>query len=376
MRMNLLRIVIILVVALLNINIGEAQASEFSGGYLGAKMGANTSKATDSNGATVVSNERTAAYFMQGGYLQGGYNLDLSAVVVGVGAYYDWNAYVKHFNGVGYGSRSSGFDVKLGVPIGNWIPYAKIGRGRNAGTDDFSAIKQISNNSALGFEYKLASHWSTVGEYKINKFSSQDGAITIHNKTVALGLNYYFDEPPAPEAVAPEPEQEPIPELAPMPEPVGPEPTDPAPPSPAPVSPPEPAPVSEVWKSFMEEKAVSIEGTNFARGSAKLELKAGKELMKDVVEFVGAHPEAHLELIGYTDSKGSEKLNKKLSLARAQAVKQYLVDTGIAADRITVHGAGSSNPVADNNTLEGRAKNRRVEIRSVIKEEKKVRVTG
>jgi OOP family OmpA-OmpF porin len=359
-----------LLAALLNICV--VQASGFSGGYLGMKVGANDSSATDTTGVMTTPSERTTAYLMQGAYLQGGYNLDLSAVVVGVGAYGDWNAYAKHSNGVAYSTHSYGFDAKLGVPLGNWMPYAKLGRGRNVATDDFSGISQTGPNSALGFEYKLADHWSTVGEYKINKFSSQDGTITINNKTITFGLNYYFDEPPKQE-LAPEPELEPIPELAPIPEPVGPEPAALIPVAPA----LQPAPpVTEVWKTLLEDKPVSIEGTNFVAGSAKLELVSGKELMKEVVDFVGAHPEAKLELIGYTDTTGSENQNKKLSLARAESVKEYLVSKGIAADRITTKGVGSANPIGDNKTSEGRAKNRRVEIRSVIKEEKKVRVTS
>jgi OOP family OmpA-OmpF porin len=336
-----------------------AQAGQFGGGYFGAKVGANTSSAIDSTGTTIAPNQKSAAYFMQGGYLQGGYNFDLSAVVIGVGAYGDWNAYAKHNNGVAYGSRAFGFDAKLGVPLGNWMPYAKLGRGHSMGSGDYDAVAQRSPNTAFGFEYKLAAHWSTIGEIKTNKFTSQDGSITIKNRTTTIGLNYYFDEPPEPERIpepeaAPEPEPTPVAELAPVPEAA--------------------PPVSEVWKTFLEDKPVRIEGTNFVVGSAKLKLVAGKELMKEVVEFVGKHPDANLEVIGYSDNKGSEKANKKLSLARAKAVKKYLVDTGIEADRITVKGEGSANPVGDNKTAEGRAQNRRVEIRSVVREEKKVLV--
>lgn len=70
-------------------------------------------------------------------------------------------------------------------------------------------------------------------------------------------------------------------------------------------------------------------------------------------------------MIGYTDSKGTEEYNQSLSERRAQAVKDYLVDRGIASDRITVSGLGESGAVAPNKTLsgndypEGRAKNRR-----------------
>ncbi|MCR4303189.1 MAG: OmpA family protein [Gallionella sp.] len=347
------------------LGIGTAQAGLFGGPYLGAKLGANNSSATDATGVVIAPSERTTAYILQGGYLQGGYNLDMNAVVIGVGAYGDWNAYEKHVGGLAYGTRSYGFDAKLGVPVGSWLPYAKLGRGNNYATDDLSPVSQRGRNTAYGFEYKLAPNWSAVAEYKTYKFSSRDGSITIKNNTVTLGLNYYFEEPPEP---VPPPEPETEPELEPEPEP-----ELVAAMKSAPL--PEPAPSSGVWKTFMEEKAVRIEGTNFAVGSARLMLESGKDLLKEVVEFMNLHPDSNLEVIGYTDNTGSEEQNKALSMARAQSVEKYLVDAGIPADRIIVRGEGSANPVSDNNTEEGRAENRRVEIRSVVREEKKVRVT-
>ena len=76
---------------------------------------------------------------------------------------------------------------------------------------------------------------------------------------------------------------------------------------------------------------------------------------------------ADLQVAGHTDSKGLAAYNERLSEERAMSVKQFLVDNGIAADRLTVVGYGESKPIATNDTEEGREANRRVEF-SVISE--------
>ena len=69
--------------------------------------------------------------------------------------------------------------------------------------------------------------------------------------------------------------------------------------------------------------------------------------------------------VGHTDSVGTDAYNQKLSIRRAESVKKYLVSQGIEAKRIYVEGKGESQPVADNKTTEGRAKNRRVQIEAI-----------
>lgn len=69
-----------------------------------------------------------------------------------------------------------------------------------------------------------------------------------------------------------------------------------------------------------------------------------------------------ITIVGHTDSVGSEESNQKLSQARAEAVRTFLVSQGLSADKVVAQGAGESQPIADNKTPEGRANNRRVEI--------------
>lgn len=69
--------------------------------------------------------------------------------------------------------------------------------------------------------------------------------------------------------------------------------------------------------------------------------------------------------VGHTDADGSDAFNQKLSVRRAEAVKAYMVSKGIEANRIYTEGKGEKQPVADNKTKDGKAKNRRVEIEVV-----------
>lgn len=130
--------------------------------------------------------------------------------------------------------------------------------------------------------------------------------------------------------------------------------------------------VTEVIKTISSDKPVTIEGANFDTDSAKLKPEADARL-DEVVAFAAKYPGSKLEVTGHTDSSGSVAWNEKLSAARAESVKAYLIGKGMAAERINTRGVASAQPVADNNSVEGRAQNRRVEIGSAIKEVQKIR---
>ncbi len=325
-----------------------AQAGEFDGGYVGAKIGVNR---TD---MTAVSRQSPVATG-----LEGGYNWNMDNLLLGVDGFLDINGKKTHTGvapapaAVNYGSHVYGLDLKLGLPSGNWMPYAKLGYAHVAGRGDAyaSVIGDSGAHLGLGVEYKFAPDWSLAGEWTNN--SGKSGVTKLNNNNLTLGINYHFGKTavaPAPVTIAPvvmEEESKPA---------------------------PAPEPVPETWKTLIENKPVCIEGAEFEFDSAKL--RRG-EIMKldEVAGFAEKHGDAQLEADGHTCSIGTEAYNQVLSERRAESVKAYLVKKGVAADRITTVGYGESKPVADNKTREGRELNRRVEVCTVLKIEKKVRVS-
>jgi len=86
------------------------------------------------------------------------------------------------------------------------------------------------------------------------------------------------------------------------------------------------------------------------------------ETLNRIIDLVADHPVSTITISGYTDSHGDKLYNVMLSAERANRVKNYLVQRGVPASKIKVHGLGPENPIESNATLEGRKKNRRVEI--------------
>lgn len=140
-----------------------------------------------------------------------------------------------------------------------------------------------------------------------------------------------------------------------------------------------------IWSKRMEDKRraleQSTEGTGVAvtrtednqlklnvpsdisfetgRASVRPELR---KVLDDFANGLKDDPTTRVRIVGHTDSTGSDAINNPLSQERADSVRSYLEDRGIAANRVETAGRGDREPIADNNTDAGRAKNRRVEI--------------
>jgi len=108
--------------------------------------------------------------------------------------------------------------------------------------------------------------------------------------------------------------------------------------------------------------AYELKGVNFAFDSAALTPESSA-MLDDAVKILQRHPELSVEVAGHTDNIGSAAYNQRLSERRARSVADYLIAHGVDGANITVKGYGESDPVADNGTAEGRAANRRVELR-------------
>ena len=99
----------------------------------------------------------------------------------------------------------------------------------------------------------------------------------------------------------------------------------------------------------------------FNTGSAQLSPLA-KATLSRIAYNLNQFPESDMAIVGFTDNTGTVKLNNTLSLQRAQSVMNYLISQGVSSSRLSAYGDGENNPIASNETAQGRAQNRRVEM--------------
>jgi OOP family OmpA-OmpF porin len=136
--------------------------------------------------------------------------------------------------------------------------------------------------------------------------------------------------------------------------------------APAPVEPAAVAPApaaAEIAAIEPRKDPINIsEKAGFDFDRAVLRAEDKQRLDTAIAEMKNLPEDATIQVTGYTDSVGSEEYNRDLSMRRAQAAQEYLVSNGVDQKRIVISGMGESNPVASNDTADGRAMNRRVEV--------------
>lgn len=129
-----------------------------------------------------------------------------------------------------------------------------------------------------------------------------------------------------------------------------------APPAPY-IAPPPPAPVVNLCARFDGV----LDGVTFHTGSAQLTMES-TDILEEVAYKLSTCNEMQIEISAHTDSVGAANYNQALSVKRARSVAKYLSGKGISRNRLTATAFGESSPIAPNNTNEGRARNRRVEL--------------
>ena len=121
----------------------------------------------------------------------------------------------------------------------------------------------------------------------------------------------------------------------------------------------EPLPEFTCQQNF--DTLLSSNEINFATNSSDIDASSNR-LLSDLIEVANQCPEAKIEIGGHTDSSGSDDYNLRLSQARASSVMSYLINNGVDDRRLSAVGYGETNPITDNESDEGKAKNRKIEF--------------
>jgi outer membrane protein OmpA-like peptidoglycan-associated protein len=321
---------------------GAAPASAHEGAYVGVDLG--VASPTNDNFAAHVTTGMTAQPF--GGFMFNDYlglqgravfngwppkdegrsafqsninNEDQWTTMVGMTAGPRLNAPLfNHWVDVHLMAEGGGFKG-LGGRLNQWAPGFTVGAGIDL---------NVTDNWSLGAFGRWNRAYMSPHPYVLlappQLSPDQQGPADAQWFTVGLSVKYSFAE--APKTVPPPP----------------------------PAAAPAPAPV---------KKKLVLRAVHFDFNKATLRRDA-IPVLDEAVNLLKQEPQGvGVICIGHTDSIGSDAYNLKLSTRRAEAVKDYLVSKGISARRIRVEGRGEAEPVASNATAEGRAQNRRVELR-------------
>ena len=202
--------------------------------------------------------------------------------------------------------------------------------------------RKLNAKAGLGLEYKFSEALALRAEverYRVNDAVGNRGDVDL----ASMSLVYKLGRPAASRPVPVAPMAPAAPSVA---------------PAPAIVQPAPAAPVAVSEKVSFAAEALF----DFDKSVVKPE---GKAALDDLLNKLQGMNTEVMVTVGHTDSVGSDAYNQKLSLRRAEAVKAYIVSKGIETSRVYTEGKGETQPVADNNSAEGRAKNRRVTVEVV-----------
>ena len=234
-----------------------------------------------------------------------------------------------------YGAELS---AKLSYRLSSeWALFSRVGAAyqdieKQSDWDGKQTSQDWNTLVAVGVDYRLSQRWSLRGEYQFIDGIGDGEVLQSDLHFTSLGLTYHFGQENPPVVVAP-----------------------------APPPPPEPTLVTET---------VSLDaGALFDFDSSELIYNADLEAL--AVQLT-ERSQGNIRVDGHTDSLGSLEYNQRLSEQRAQAVAEYFKRMGVAESRLIVEGRGENSPVANNETKEGRAQNRRVEIHFEAQEERAV----
>lgn len=253
------------------------------------------------------------------------------------------------------------FNLRPGAD--NWYPYIAVGPGitrAGRGVDSSSYTGKLETvfnyHGGVGLMGRITENLLVQGDVKLMRVDLPN-PVDRNELLASLGVGYTWGgrkatpvtvsaPTPAPEpVVVPAPAPEPVVVPAPVPEPV---------PEPVVVK---PAPAPEPIKIVLDEATL-----HFKNGKSDLSPKAVEAIQRVATSIKSYSGDYTIVVGGHTSSVGSLAMNKALSKRRADAVAKVLVDSGVKASAVSTEGYGPDKPIADNATVVGQNKNRRVEI--------------
>ncbi len=116
---------------------------------------------------------------------------------------------------------------------------------------------------------------------------------------------------------------------------------------------------------YEPSRTINLDNVQFDVAKATLRPSSYKDL-QNLVEFMKSNMDYKVEIGGHTDSSGLEEKNVILSQQRADVIRDYLIKNGIPAEHVIAKGYGSSQPISDNQSPEGKQKNRRIEVKKIV----------